>query len=72
MHSSKGLDFPIVLLFLYKEPFTGFYYDDETRHKMTRNLIYVAMTRAMDHLNVFTLDKKNKPTIDDLVELMKD
>ncbi|MDA3937816.1 MAG: AAA family ATPase [Spirochaetia bacterium] len=69
LHSSKGLDFPIVLLFLYRLPFTGNIFDDESRGKMKRNLIYVSLTRAMDHVNVFVLDGESKVEIRDLIEV---
>ncbi|MGA2478041.1 MAG: UvrD-helicase domain-containing protein [Spirochaetia bacterium] len=55
LHSSKGLDFAVVLLYLPAlSPRTD--YDEKTGDTLTRNLIYVAMTRAMDNLNVFTLE----------------
>lgn len=55
LHSSKGLDFPVVLLFLPEMPYAGTRFDTRSKDRITRNLIYVAMTRAMDHLNVFVL-----------------
>ena len=55
LHSAKGLDFPVVLLFLDQPPYFGSGYDDESVDRMAANLVYVALTRAMDHLNVFTL-----------------
>ncbi|MDC7225963.1 MAG: AAA family ATPase [Spirochaetales bacterium] len=66
MHSSKGLDFPVVLLNLYKLPQTTAA-DGAAQRKMRRNLIYVSMTRAMDHLNVFTLRDEKSPEITDLI-----
>ena len=30
-------------------------FDDESVDRKSANLVYVALTRAMDHLNVFTL-----------------
>ncbi len=52
LHSSKGLDFPVVLLYLpylhRRELF-----DEERTEKLMRNLVYVGLTRAMDCLNVF-------------------
>jgi len=55
LHSAKGLDFPVVLLYLDQQPYFGSGYDDESVDRMAANLVYVALTRAMDHLNVFTL-----------------
>ena len=68
LHSSKGLDFPVVLLCLPHEPKTRENYDDETNEQLQRNLLYVAMTRAMDHLNVFTPESPTGPAIADLVD----
>lgn len=55
LHSAKGLDFPVVLLYLDKPPYFGSGYDDESVDRMAANLVYVALTRGMDHLNVFIL-----------------
>ncbi|HUI70030.1 MAG TPA: UvrD-helicase domain-containing protein [Spirochaetia bacterium] len=55
LHSSKGLDFPIVLLYLPSLP-PRTEYDGKAGETLVRNLIYVAMSRAMDNLNVFTLE----------------
>ncbi|MBI9107077.1 MAG: DEAD/DEAH box helicase [Spirochaetales bacterium] len=66
MHSSKGLDFPVVLLCLHKLPQTSAAHDQAAREKMRRNLIYVSVTRAMDHVNIFILDGEDSPEIKDL------
>ncbi len=52
LHSSKGLDFPVVLIYL---PYLHrrHYYDDEQTETLLRNLVFVGLTRAMDNLNVF-------------------
>ena len=55
LHSSKGLDFAVVLLYLPSLPPRGDF-DDRAAVSLVRNLLYVAMTRAMDNLNVFTLE----------------
>ena len=55
LHSSKGLDFAVVLLYLPALPPRGDF-DERAGQGIVRNLLYVAMTRAMDNLNVFTLD----------------
>jgi DNA helicase IV len=67
-HSAKGLDFPVILMFLYRPPYTGAGFDDTTQGRMMRNLIYVAATRAMDQLCVFTLAEPSAAAIRDLVE----
>ena len=59
LHSSKGLDFPVVLLYLpylhRRELF-----DEERTEKLMRNLVYVGLTRAMDCLNLFVLPQEDK------------
>jgi hypothetical protein len=65
LHSSKGLDFPVVLLFLPGLPPRGEYGEEEAE-RLQRNLIYVAMTRAMDNLNVFTLEAPREKPMQDL------
>jgi superfamily I DNA/RNA helicase len=69
MHSSKGLDFPVVLLFLHRLPAIIGAYDEEAIDRMSRNLIYVSITRAMDHLNVFCPRSSPSRAITDLVEI---
>jgi predicted nuclease with TOPRIM domain len=53
LHSSKGLDFPVVMVYL---PYLRrrHKFDEETTERLLRNLIYVGFTRAMENLNVFT------------------
>jgi hypothetical protein len=55
LHSSKGLDFAVVLLYLPALPPRGVL-DDRAGQGIVRNLLYVAMTRAIDNVNVFTLE----------------
>lgn len=52
LHSSKGLDFPVVLLYL-PVLWVPEGAEESRREEQERNLVYVAMTRAMDSLNVF-------------------
>jgi superfamily I DNA/RNA helicase len=68
MHSSKGLDFPVVLLYLPGLPLSA-EYDESAAGSLARNLIYVSMTRAMDNLNVFVMEEAKEPAIADLVRL---
>ncbi len=74
LHSSKGLDFAVVLLYLPSLPPRGDY-DERASAALVRNLIYVAMTRAMDNLNVFTLEgaregQRDEP-LQDLVRVLR-
>jgi hypothetical protein len=74
LHSSKGLDFAVVLLYLPAlAPRTDI--EEAAAQAQARNLIYVAMTRAMDNLNVFTLEgdhegQREEP-LQDLVRLFR-
>jgi superfamily I DNA/RNA helicase len=75
LHSSKGLDFPVVLLYLPMLPPRPDY-DEEAASELARNLIYVAMTRAMDNLNVFTLEgahegQREEP-LQDLIRVLRE
>ncbi|HVO40091.1 MAG TPA: UvrD-helicase domain-containing protein [Spirochaetia bacterium] len=74
LHSSKGLDFAVVLLYLPSLP-PRTEYDERAGETLVRNLIYVAMTRAMDNLNVFTLEgahegQRDEP-LQDLVRVFR-
>ena len=55
LHSSKGLDFPVVMMYL---PYLHrrHYYDSEQTETLMRNLVFVGLTRAMDNLNVFVAE----------------
>ncbi len=66
MHSVKGLDFPVVLLFIPKYHLGDPTADAGASERMARNLVYVAMTRAMDHLNVFVRKDTENGVIKDL------
>lgn len=68
LHSAKELDFPVVFLFLYRPPYFDSAYDAETSERMTRSLVYVSATRAMDQLDVFALNVPSSPAIADLVK----
>ena len=67
IHSSKGLDFPVVMLYL---PYL-FQPKSEEDEKKQRNLLYVAVTRAMDNLNIFINAEKNS-VLQDLIESLEE
>jgi hypothetical protein len=69
LHSSKGLDFPVVLLYLPSLPTAG-EFDEKSADSLARNLIYVAMTRAMDNLNVFVMEEAKERAVTELVGAM--
>jgi superfamily I DNA/RNA helicase len=68
LHSAKGLDFPVVLLYLpYLQGAAGL--DRRLQDSQRRNLIYVGLTRAMDHLDLLLSDGASKnPVIRPLTE----
>jgi superfamily I DNA/RNA helicase len=74
LHSSKGLDFAVVLLYMPALPPRADF-DDAAGAALVRNLIYVSMTRAMDNLNVFTLegahDGQQEEPLQDLVRVLR-
>ena len=69
-HSAKGLDFPVV--FIMADKISHIHekdYDKIAYDKYNRNLFYVAMTRAMDSLSIFTWKKEDQHKA---IEDMKD
>ena len=67
LHSCKGLDFPVVLIYL-PELTRLERYSDAQGEQLLRNLVYTGMTRAMDHLNIFALESDD-PVMKDLIEI---
>ncbi len=64
LHSSKGLDFPVIMLYLpylYRRK----HFDEAEEELMLRNLVYVGITRAMDNVLIFTLPAGD-PILNDL------
>lgn len=68
LHSAKGLDFPVVLLCLGSEPKQQGQYDVKANEQLLRNLIYVSITRSLDHLNLFIPANTTTQVYLDLVE----
>ena len=52
LHSSKGLDFPVVLMYLPELP-PAREIDPAYQERLWRNLVYVAMSRGMDVVEIF-------------------
>lgn len=66
-HSSKGLDFPVVFLYLpylYRRS----HYGAEEEELMLRNLVYVGITRGMDNVLLF-VRRSDDPILKDLVSI---
>ncbi len=68
LHSAKGLDFPVVLLCLGSEPKLQSQYDAKANEQLLRNLIYVSITRSLDHLNLFIPEETSKQAYLDLID----
>ncbi len=67
LHSSKGIEFPVVLVYVPKLTSQGDY-DEKTLASIQRNLLYVAMTRAMDYVIVLTLESPQSEVLKELIE----
>ena len=70
LHSSKGIEFPVVFIYAPSLKSTGDF-DEKTSLVMQRNLLYVALTRAMDYVVVFTLEETESPVLQELVTEMR-
>jgi hypothetical protein len=74
MHSAKGLEFPVVFLVVPKLPGNTDIAQTQAI-KQQRNLIYVSLTRAMDNLQIFTLNDPEEFALKDIAaafELMEE
>lgn len=71
LHSGKGLDFPVVILYLPAVPFANRSLDSGARDSIYRNLLYVAMTRAMDQLTIIMKQKPDQPCFTDIEKLFQ-
>ncbi len=69
--SCKGLDFPVVLFYLDHRAHFLDVYDESTADKMNRNMIYTAITRSIEMLHVFMLEKCSDGPIGDLKKILK-
>ncbi len=72
IQSCKGLDFPVVLFYLDHRSHFLDDFDDATKDKMNRNLIYTALTRSIELLHVFMLKDSNAEPLVDLKAILKD
>jgi len=70
LHSSKGIEFPVVLVYVPTLPEVGDY-DERSVQNIQRNLLYVSITRAMDHVVLFTLNEPGSPVLRELARLGK-
>lgn len=70
LHSSKGIEFPVVFIYSPSLPPSGDY-DDRATISMLRNLLYVALTRAMDYVVFFTLEDMDRGVINELTTAMR-
>ena len=70
LHSSKGIEFPVVFIYAPSLKSTGDF-DEKTSLAMQRNLLYVALTRAMDNVVVFTLEEPESTMLQELITEMR-
>lgn len=70
LHSSKGIEFPVVFIYAPSLKSTGDF-DEKTSLAMQRNLLYVALTRAMDNVVVFTLEEPESTVLQELITEMR-
>jgi hypothetical protein len=68
LHSSKGIDFPVVVLYVPQFPVYEDL-DEATQEARDRNLIYVGLTRAMDNLSVITWEHTHQKPLLDLISV---
>jgi len=59
--SAKGLDAPVVFVF-WNQVFTPEEWSTESVERLHRNFLYVAMTRAMEHLSLFVRRDESNST----------
>lgn len=71
IQSCKGLDFPVVLFYLDHRSHFLDDFDEATKDKMNRNLIYTALTRSIELLHVFMLKDSDAEPLKDLKEILK-
>jgi hypothetical protein len=66
LHSAKGLDFPVVFLWIPKLHIADGSWESAAEDRMNRNLLYVGLTRAMDHCAVFVKKGLETEAVKDL------
>lgn len=66
-HSAKGVEFPVVMLYIPKLPIST-RISRETAEKACRNLVYMAMTRAMENLQVYLLCEPDQQAVSEIAD----
>ena len=61
----RSLDAPVVFLYLPTLPFVSVGLDEAAEDKMRRDLLYVSITRAMDHLDLLASSASKQRAIKD-------
>ncbi len=67
-HSAKGVEFAVVMLILPSITVSSRLAPDAAL-QASQNLIYMSMTRALDNLQIFTLQHSDNPLIDELTSV---
>lgn len=70
MHSAKGIEFPVGLLYIPTLAVSSRISND-TALISCRNLVYVAFTRCIDNLQVFTLKNPDQEVVQEIIEVFK-
>ena len=71
IHSAKGVEFPVVMLFIPKVTVSS-RLDQAAAENSTRRLLYVSMTRCIDNLQVFSLYNAQQPLINEFLDVYHD
>jgi len=69
MHSSKGIEFPVTMLYV-PTLVDAEDYDERSIRLLQRNLLYVSITRAMDYAVILTLENPKNPVLQELCSLV--
>lgn len=70
-HSAKGIEFPVVMLVLPSLPVSSRLSED-CALQAARNLLYMSLTRALDDLQIFTLEATESTPIAELLEVFRE
>lgn len=68
LHSAKDLDFPVVFLYLPRLHVADGTWEGGAEDRLNRNLLYVGLTRAMDHCALFVKEGLSTQAVRDLFE----
>ena len=70
IHSAKSVEFPVVMLYVPDLPVSS-RISQEAAVKSCRNLVYVAITRCVDNLQVFMLENSEQDVVNEIQEVFE-